>query len=200
MLVRKIIALAVAVFFVLALCQKSKAEMIWSDGFESGNFSAWASVSGDWSIMSSTTYAHSGSKRASVKGPSTSGGDILLLAESSTGYKNITFEYWYRFPSYALLVSDHVSVDYSLNSGSSWQTLTNYIKTATGEWTQASFSLPAFADNNSQLEFRVLAQLSGDGNRMWFDDFALAAEPIPEPTSVLIFLSCFLYPIVRRKH
>jgi hypothetical protein len=197
---RKVKIFSLAVLMALALCPGVRADTIWSDGFESGNFSGQTSVSSTlaWQAMSSVTYAHSGSYRASVKGPNAFDGDVLLFEASFVGYKDISFEYWYRFPSYTLATNDHVRTQYSLDAGASWHALADYTKTAMGEWTQASFSLPAYADNNSQLEFRVLAQLSGDGNRMWFDDFVLSGEPIPEPASISIFTSFLFFLSVRK--
>lgn len=187
-IMRKMNVATMAMLFVLASCPKGSAEMIWSDGFESGNFAAaWTGVSGNWEILSSSAYAHSGSYRASVKGPNAPDGDILLLSEPSTGYQNLLVEYWYKTTSYSLESSDHIFAEWTSN-GANWQILADYTSTTTDNWRLASFSLPPNASDNALFGFRLRAALNSDSDRMYFDDFALSGQLVPEPSTLLMLL------------
>ena len=194
----KKISMAIAtLLFILSLCPKVKASIIWSDGFESGDFSAWTSINGKWDTSGGDTY--SGSKRAQVEGLYSLDGDVLLLSRSLAGYRGVKLEYWYRV-YIGLENNDYVFIEWTPN-GADWLELTIYNDIASSvDWQEAKFLLPSSATDNPLFQFRLRSALNNASDRMYFDDFTLLGEPIPEPASALIFFSCFFYPLVRKKH
>ncbi len=194
---KKMVTTIVAVLFVSALCSKAKAEMIWSDGFESGDFSAWTSVTGNWDTSGGSV--HSGSKRAQIFGPYTSNGDVLLLAQSTSGYKNVSLEHWARVYD-SLESNDFLYIEWSPN-GSDWNTVIAYGSGPTTDWQKMTvflFTAPG-ADDNPLFQLRIRSLLNNTSDCIYFDDIVLSGDPIPEPAT-LVFLSCLLPIIVRRKH
>ena len=134
--------------------------------------------------------------RAQVSGASGVGGDILLLSKPSSGYKALSLDYWYKTTSDALEASDHIYVDWSADSGTSWRQLVDYTSTSTGPWQEASFALSADASDNPLFQFRLRAVLSSSTDAMWFDDFTLSGTPIPEPTSMMALVPLFCSIVV----
>jgi len=193
----------VFIFSLLALCQNAGADVIWTDGFESGDFSAWTSTSGNWQVKSANSaYVHSGSCRVQGFGESGSTGDILLLACQTVDFDNLSLNYWYKPTSDALESSDHIFVEWSPDGGTNWRQLADYTNTSTGIWQEASFILPFEANDNALFQLRLRAVLSNSADAMWFDDFAFAGELIPEPASSSILLlmvaSATLYQFRKR--
>ncbi len=191
---RKAIALVIAVSFVLALCQKSKAEMIWSDGFESDDFSAWTSVTGNWDTSGGNV--HSGSKRAQIFGPYSSDGDILLLAQSTEGYKNIKVEHWARVYE-SLESNDFLYIEWSPDGGANWNMQFVYAGGPTTDWQGFGFLCMPMesADDNPLFQLRIRSLLNNGSDVIYFDDIVLSGDPIPEPSSI-ITLAPFLFGLL----
>ncbi len=186
-----------AAMFVLALCSSSHADQIWSDGFESGNFSAWSSASGNWTIVTSALSAHNGIKGADIKGTTNLSGDILSVHLSSVGFQNLEWQYWYKVRDGLELVdADSVFAEWTAN-GTDWLSLDTYANSLAGGWQFISFALPAAANENSSLGFRFRATLGSSSDRMNFDDFALSGTPIPEPSSLTMMLSFSSFIVCR---
>jgi len=185
----------VVVLFVLASCSKAKAEMIWSDGFESGDFSAWTSSGGNWTTSGGNTY--SGSKRAQVVGPYALDGDVLLLSLSLARHQDVVINCEYRIYA-GLENNDYVFVEWP--NGTDWLELTTYNNVVTSvDWQEASFLLPSGANDNPLFQLRIRSLLNNTTDCIYFDDFAISGDPIPEPAT-LVFLSCLIPLVVRRKH
>lgn len=153
---------------------------IFSDSFESGNFSSWTSDDDHWHVSSGS--GHTGSKKAYVCDQDSSD-DILIKNIATTGYETITFSYYYRAHQ-ALENTDHVYVEWW--NGSVWTQLVDHTNLSVGSWTQASFSLPAGANNNANLKimFRAsgLAKCSGgkgDKDEFQLDSVSLTGQPSP---------------------
>jgi hypothetical protein len=176
----------------LFFASNAQAEIIWSDGFESGNFNAWTSNSGSWATSGGSN--HSGTKRAQINGEG-----VLLLSESTSGYSDITLDYWYRIYA-GLEDSDYVYVDWTAN-GSDWQNLKTYTNIASSEsWQQEIFSLPAEAENNPLFGFRLRSSaLSSSSDCIYFDDFSLSGTPVPEPPPLIIILGILPLLFLKRK-
>ncbi len=189
---KKLGAVIVMAVFISAPCSKAKAEMIWSDGFESGDFSAWTSVGGNWDTSGGNV--HSGSKRAQIFGPYALDGDVLLLTQSLSGYENITLEYWARVYD-GLESNDTLFIEWSPD-GSSWNTVSAYINApASTDWHNVSLLLPATADDNALFQFRIRSRLNNASDCIYFDDIILSGDLIPEPSSI-ITLAPFLFGLI----
>jgi len=187
----------VVVFCFLVFGQFAKAEVIWTSGLESGDFSDWTSASGNWKLVNNSPGAHSGTYRASTEGASSSNGDILLLEKSTVSYKNLQWSYWWKVNE-ALEDPDHVFVEWSDNGGADWQVLADYTKLPANSWQYASFDLPEVADNNLLCQFRFRAVLQHASDVMSFDDVSLLTA-VPEPHFLFLFLPIFVCILCKRK-
>ncbi len=192
---RRFVAVVVA-FCFLALNQCVNAEVIWTSGFESGDFSDWTSASGNWKLVNNLSGAHSGTYRASTEGANSPNGDVLLLQKSTVGYEDLQWSYWWKVND-GLEVEDHVFVEWSANGGTDWQVLVDYTKLPTSDWQYAIFDLPQLADNNLLCQFRFRAVLGSGADEMSFDDVSLTT--VPEPHFLFLFLPMLICIFCRRK-
>ncbi len=176
-----------AILFQLALPVFSFATTpvtLFSDGFESNDFSHWTSAdntgsAGKWDVLGGDV--HAGSKKAEMKG-STSSDMSIAKTQSTAGYENIVLSYWYKVVSGKELESnDHLYVEWSVN-GTGWTQLTDYSAApSSSSWTQASFSLPAGTANQSGFRFRFRANMDSANDLVRFDDVALTGTAIVTP-------------------
>jgi len=183
-------------FGLAALSSKAELVTMWSDGFESGDFSAWTAVDGNWQVITSEQSAHSGLRGADITGSTAPGGDTLLLQISSVGYQNLEFEYWFKVRA-ALEADDQVLVQWT-GDGVEWEILAAYTSQPVGVWQFAIFGLPEAADDNSDLGFRLWADLTSGSDRMNFDDFVLRGQIIPEPATLGLLTLVMLAGVRRR--
>src|SRR3569832_735335 len=147
---------------------KASVTTLFSNGFESNNFSAWSFADYDWSIINDS---HSGSKAAEVKGAD---GDERLKTVSTAGYASLTLSYGYKVPG-GLDSTDHVALQWSTD-GFNWHTLVDYSGTPTmSNWATASFSLPAGAENASGFRFRFFGSELENGDKFRLDDVTLTS-------------------------
>mgnify|MGYP005844493179 CR=1 FL=1 len=179
---------AIALVLLFWVLPQANAETIWSDGFESGDFSLWTSAGPNWATSGGNT--HSGAKRAQIVG-SAQEDSSLVLANSLAGYKDIQLNYWYRIYD-GLEVADFLYVEWTPN-GADWQQLVFYNNLASSvDWHNASFDLPDLADNNPLFQLRLRANLSAGSDVVYFDDFQLSGALVPEPSCVWLFVCGFL--------
>ena len=170
----------------LAAVLPVQATLIWSNGFESGDFSAWTSASGQWDVVGSGGSAHTGDYGADITGSSTAPDDgVLTMNVSSENFQSLTLDYYYKIRE-SLESTDYVFVEWTA-SGTDWQLLKDYTDLpASTSWVQEILQLPAGAEDNSSFGFRLRAVLSSGSDRMNFDDFALTGVEIPEPATMLL--------------
>jgi hypothetical protein len=188
-----------AVFVGLLCLLPAKGAVLWSDGFESGNFSAWTSATGAWSVVTSTLSAHSGLKGADIKGLTDPAGDVVLIRVSSSGYQNLEWQFWYKVRD-ALEVGDSLFAEWTAN-GTIWSPLAEYTNLPIGDWQSASFALPASANDNPNLALRLRAVLGSATDRMNIDDVSLSgtAVAVPEPSIVIAGMSLVPYLCLRKR-
>lgn len=161
--------------------------VLWSDGFETGNLSAWSGADGLWKTTGSVTAAHTGNFGADIFGPSAAGGDHLTVLVPSPGRENLVLSYWWKI-RVSVEEGKFVALEYTPDAGANWIQLVAHSGEA-GDWTQSSIDLPAGADNNPDFGFRLRSTLVNgiSSDRMHFDDFVLIS--IPEPASLIILLA-----------
>lgn len=192
---RKLAIFIVVLMFLGLVAQNAKGDVIFADGFEAGNFYFWTSATGNWTTSGGSV--HSGEKRSQIVGATSAGGDMLILFESTVGYKNLTLDYWYRIYD-GLEATDYLFVDYTAD-GVIWQNLATYNSVASSAiWQEDNFSLPTDAEDNRLFGLRLRATLGSASDCVYFDDFTLSGQPVPEPASILVFLSCFTSLLFRR--
>lgn len=186
-LILAIIFFVAGFFTLISFNARAIAPTIFSDGFESDNFSNWTSADSKWGTTSGgATDEHSGEARADVKG-NTSGEDVLLKNISTAGHENLTLNFWRKIKS-ALEEDDHVYVEWTAN-GSDWNELTDFSDVgADTEWVEADYNLPEGADNNENFGLRFRAVLNAGNDEFYLDDVFLSgnvmSEESPTPTPV----------------
>lgn len=148
---------------------------LFSDSFESGNFSTWTSSEAPWTVNGTT--AHTGVKRATATGP---GIGAIIKQQSTQDHENLTLSYWYRIQA-PLEAGDHVFVDWSTD-GSTWNQIADHTGPATSSFQLANFALPLLVNDQASFQFRFYASLSGTSDVFWLDDVELTGEEIPTPT------------------
>jgi hypothetical protein len=163
--------------FVLA-----DATILFSDGFESNNFSNWTPVVGNkWSVKGGDT--HSGQKRAEVKGGGQESDKILVKNKSTAGYQNIVLSFWYKIKE-SLENTDHLYVEWS-NDGTTWNQLEDFTNIRKSDsWQKKLHNLTdTSANNQSSFRFRFRAVFDASSNDAFYlDDVLLTGELIPTPT------------------
>lgn len=168
-----LLALAALVFVVSAGVARAAPTPLWSDSFESGNFTAWTSADNDWHVSSGS--GHDGTYKASVYGQGGSP-DNIVKAVSTAGYEDIVLTYYFR-TGQPLESNDHVYSEWY--NGTSWVTLTDHASVNNGSWTQVTHALPAGADNLAtfQIRFRAtgLENAAGGGDK---DEFMIDAVSV----------------------
>ncbi len=191
----------VAVTVLLLVCVPTWAQaVIWSDDFESGNFSNW--FPGNFGLWRTTTEtAHSGQFSADIYGRSAGfeQGDELMGQISLAGYHNISLKYWYKVRESIELDEDIIRVEIS-NNNIDWEQLVAYEGLqAETVWRPETLLLPVASDDNSNFTLRLTAVMDSSGDRMHFDDFILTGIPIPEPASLGLMSFGFLGLVRRRR-
>ena len=158
---------------------------IWQDGVDSGSFDPAWTKTGAWTIVTSSSAAHDGTRGVDITGPTSGGGDVLELQVSTVGYQDIEFTDWSKVRA-ALESTDSLVTQVSTDGGQSWQNLKTYANLPAGDWSKDSFPLPIEADNNPNLEIRLWATFDSGSDRTGFDTFVLSGTPVPEPSAVAI--------------
>lgn len=159
---------------------------LFSDSFETDDFSNWDSTDTGWEITS--TQANSGNYKAATDGNPDVINASLLKSTSTTGYQNLNFSYWCKVGNPE--ADDHILVEWS-NDGSLWYQLEDFTEgnENISSWTQKTYLLPIGASNTSNFQFRFRATLNGGDDSFKLDDVLLTGEPIilptptPEPTA-----------------
>lgn len=188
---------AISIIIGEALPVPIRGAPILSDGFESGNLGAWTSADANWTIITSSLAAHSGTKGLDVKGNTDPDSDILRIMTPSAGFQSLSWQYWFKVRD-GLESADSVVAEWTAN-GADWLALASYSNLPSGDWQFASFALPETADENQNLGFRFRANLGSATDRMNFDDIALSGTAsVPEPGSAILF-GCFALSLLRRR-
>lgn len=149
---------------------------LFANGFES-DWTGWDEHDTDWFI--STTDFQSGVKSAYVVNTDNDERDVRK-ALSTVGYNNIALSFWYRITGDDFSGSDELMVQWSNDGGSNWTTQTNYDGTNVGNWTLASFNLPAGAANDSGFQIRFRADDLEDQETFRLDNVSVVGDEICE--------------------
>jgi hypothetical protein len=178
MTIQKSVSLIVCllVLFTFGLSMVS-ASTLFSDGFESDDFSNWNESDNDWHVSSVDPF--NGSYAALTY--SSGSEDDLRVEISTVGYNNIVLSYWYKV-SRSIESSDHVYVQWSNDGGSNWNILIDYTDMDSGEWTFATHALPSGAINspNFEIQFRSDDLEGYSSDRFRLDDVLVEGDLIEE--------------------
>jgi hypothetical protein len=135
--------------YVDAVEIKQQTELF-SDGFESGDFTA-----GDWAV-SGAVINTSNSYNGNANSAQLNDSDSLVKAQTTAGSDGIVVKYARKLGAN----NDpavHFIAEWSADGGSTWTNLEDTTGPDGNSWAPKSFGLPAAADNNAsfQLRFRV---------------------------------------------
>ena len=154
---------------------------IFSSGFESSPiFSDWTSSDTKWT---NTTSEHQGAHAAKVNGQTGANNDALTKFASTTGYKDITFSYWYRADDLESRTctnnnncsghDDVVLAQYTLD-GTNWVTLDIISKIGSdGQYHEKIDTLPSATADNANFGLRFSANLDAGNDTVRIDDVLL---------------------------
>ncbi len=164
-----------ASFFVAA--SAAQAAELFSDGFESNDFSLWSESGANWDAVSGAANAHEGDYRADGSGET--GAVPLVKYLSTEGYSEITFSYWYKIPVGQFEEVDTFRVEYTIDSGSNWELIREYTKVnETVIWTEEAFSLPAVTADKPGFGIRFAPNTSALGEELQIDSVRITGEAI----------------------
>ena len=166
-------------------------ELPYSQDFESASLpNCWTSFRGannlgtnDWLIFTNPTYAHGGSRSASVQFEALDGNqkeDWLVMPQLAMPARTAGLQYWERKlnsgnlgNTYSIKVSTSSPTDIN-----SFQTIYSYKETSLSNtnYTQRTINLSHYAGQNIYIAFVV----SRDGGDYWnIDDVSVQAMPLP---------------------
>ncbi|MBI2099859.1 MAG: hypothetical protein HYT48_00785 [Candidatus Vogelbacteria bacterium] len=169
----------------LALTPVLATATLFSDGFESDDFSNWSisdPITTKWVTVNNADGAHGGNIRAKVTGNTTL--DFLSRSQSTSGFENISLSYYYKVND-GLESDDHLLTQWSTD-GSIWNTLQDLTTSATTTWTFATHSLPAEASNQSSFRFRFIASFnSASTDVVSIDDVELTGTNLPASLEII---------------
>ncbi len=171
--------LVLLVLASLAVAVPAFAAVVFTDGFETQNFSKWTSVDsgalGTWKIDKSR---FTGKYSALVVGPTGVTDDALVKTLRTDLYGETTLRFMYKASGLDWKSNgeiDRYFVEYSTD-GSTWVTLTEVnAKTqfSASGWNEAVFAVPSVP----ALSVRFRAALSDSGDRVWIDDVRIDGVP-----------------------
>lgn len=182
LVVLAVLAINRAVPMRFALAVPVGAAILFTDDFDASTFfsDSWIVVDpahAKWDVTKDDRHGDDAPahhhRKAEINGDTGTNDDILSIATSTQGYENIVLSYWYKV-SRGLETGDHIYVQWY--DGSSWNPIVDYTSIASGDWTEASSTLPTGAGNNANFALRWVAHLEtsgGDHDEFQFDDVAL---------------------------
>ncbi len=168
---------------------------IFSTSFEDGLVPP-IQATGNWTTVASSAGAHSGVDRASLSGPTASGGDVLTILFSTAGYEEVELDYYWKINN-QLEVGEFFYSEWTPDGGATWLPLsTGHTGPATG-WNNDHFMLPDGADNNPLFGVHWLGLLPHSSDTVSLDSASIVA--IPEPKSFALMIMMMLGAGLRRR-
>lgn len=147
---------------------------IFSDDFESGDFSKWDRFDA-WIINHRSTSTY----KTEIVNDTDPGNDILRKEISTAGYQNIVIKYEYRIPTAkALETTDHVYVEWR-DGSNNWHELANYTDVSQNSWTSTLFNLPTEANNLTNFRLRFRADLNDSDDSFRLDNVSITGNHAP---------------------
>ena len=140
-------------------------QVLFGDGFESGNLS-----SGGWSSQNSNASASTQSDRTGVYGARLRRSTWIERAVSTSGYSSVALSYSRR--TSGMDSNENLFVEYW--NGSSWVAVET---TRATSWADQSFALGAGAANNGAFKIRFRTNCNRNNERADIDDVELVGTP-----------------------
>jgi hypothetical protein len=150
------------------------SSLAFSNGFESGNFTAGGWSNSGCDIQSNYKYAGTYSARFNYS-------DSLTKPFSTAGKTNIQISYARHTRSCES--DDHFICEWSANGGSTWNVLEDVA--GNSSWTEQTFALPVAAANNPSFKIRFRTSHNGIWDYAYLDEVKIVGDPSPELSMIL---------------
>lgn len=170
--------------FGLFFANTAKAATLFSDGFEASTFANWDSNEGKW--HNDAVDHHFGDKSARVTNDTRSNADYLVKKISTSGYNNLSIEFWYKVAKKVDL-NDYVEVKWRSSGSGGWNSLSGAKITneAAGDWKKITANFPTSTNDKSGFQFSFAARLTNSENdlseEVRIDDVSLTGTTISVP-------------------
>jgi len=160
-----------------------QAEELFSDGFESGNFSVWDSVGADWYTPKNAAGAHEGEYRAEGRGSANTGSELVKY-QSTAGYENISLSFWYKIPDNGYEVGEDMTISYTIDGGATWLPLVYFTDgDEVEDWTYYAQSVPEAA-NKTDFGIRFVTNAGSASDVFRLDNVVMTGQEILPDTTV----------------
>jgi len=143
----------------------------WSDGFESGSFSA------GWTTQNSNATVTTGAKYTGTYGAQLKAATWIEKLITTAGFTGIHVKY--RRQTTGFDSGENIYVEWSTN-GTTWNNLET-IQTATYAQGLQDKTCAAGADNNDNFRIRFSTNASANNETAFIDDVNVSGTPIPPP-------------------
>ena len=165
---------------------QAAADTIFTDGFETGDFSEWTSADSEWNVIGGTT--SEGTKKARVgNGAALVTNSALTKMVSTVGYESLDLRFDRK---HTLETDDSVKIQLTNDGGATWSSGTNIASTAASSFVEYQVVPNAAASDNSDFGFRFVATTDSASDYFDLDKVKLSGEPIVSaPTSAEITFS-----------
>jgi len=154
--------------------QTTPPALPWSDGFESGNFTA-----GGWTISGNATVATAAAYTGSTYGAKLAKEAWIEKAISTAGFNNIHILYNRTTDSFD--AGEYLYVEWSIN-GTNWIQLEATQQTA---WASKDLTCDPNANNNLNFRIRFRTNASAANEYAYVDDVQITGTPIVQPKRTL---------------
>ncbi|MCD6461870.1 MAG: VWA domain-containing protein, partial [Thermoplasmata archaeon] len=171
----------------------STRAVIWSDGFETGDYSGgpWTEGGNTGRVEVSNANPHTGTYSVRYRGASTLLGSPkqanIWTEKDLSAYTSATLTFWWTCSGFDS--GEFVRLDLSPDGGSTWDNNVRSITGSTG-WTQETVDLSGYLTSNMRI--RIWFRADSNNEKGYVDDFAIdagaggvsitAASVDPDPT------------------
>jgi hypothetical protein len=168
----------ISIFICSATLVSASETVLFSDGFETNDFSAWNDVDQNWFTVNSAPGAHSGNIRAEARGNAISSNNSLVTTISTVDHELIVLSFWYRIDDSGFEVSESMTVDYSLN-GADWNSIVQFEDgDETVGWVKWEGNLPAEVEGVPSLSIRFTMNAGAASDIFKLDDVEIVGALI----------------------
>lgn len=173
-----VVVALISLLFVTNIAYADHTDLLYSDGFESADTSAWTHADG-WDVVGDDAFEGEFKGRAS--NPFEGDPDILVQEVSTLDYEDVTLSFAHKESD---LEPDDSMLVQIWTGGEEWQTVAEFTDgNESLDWSTTTLSLEA--DNNSAFMFRFVSHLDSEEDLFHLDSVVLTGVPIDDPLQVV---------------
>lgn len=166
-----------AVFTAPISAEAATPEVLFSDGFEDGDFSNWSTVDPEWKTINSSDVEGSWKARAGAGMAATS--SVLVKYIDTTDYQNISISFSHK--DNGLEEVDSVQLQTTYTGGGAWIGPNTELKGSDSGWSQQNIGFTnTTADDKANFGIRFVADLDAKSDEFDLDDVVVTGEPIEQ--------------------